>query len=188
LPNICRTPNGRRTVRAVTEERNDVTQADAEQARRTGRRRWTRRDWTIAGVITAAILVVIAVMVANQPTPLEEMQAKADSQRRIREALSATVLFEVSTSGDAAGRSVDITMKTPAGGTSQQSGVRLPLTRKDGSPFSFIAQSGDFVYLSAQNNQAYGDVTCTIRVDDQVLQTATSSGEYVIASCSGTVP
>jgi hypothetical protein len=52
----------------------------------------------------------------------------------------------------------------------------------------FTGHSGDFVYLSARNNQEYGDVTCTIPVNGRVLQTVTSSGAYVIASCSGTVP
>jgi hypothetical protein len=28
----------------------------------------------------------------------------------------------------------------------------------------FTGHSGDFVYLSAQNNQEYGDVTCTITI------------------------
>jgi hypothetical protein len=48
--------------------------------------------------------------------------------------------------------------------------------------------SGDFVYLSARNNQEYGDVTCTIPVNGTVMQTVTSSGAYVMVSCSGTRP
>ena len=43
-----------------------------------------------------------------------------------------------------------------------------------------------FVYISAQL-QSSGTVTCEIKQGDQVIQTATSTGQYVIASCSGSV-
>ncbi len=47
--------------------------------------------------------------------------------------------------------------------------------------------SGQFFYISAQNHEDKGTVTCTVEVDGQVVSINTSSGAYVIASCSGTV-
>ena len=85
--------------------------------------------------------------------------------------------FEVTATDDATGRSVDVTMTPPGGGTTQQSGVDPPMRRGGGGgPMEFTGHSGDFVYLSAQSNQGYGDVTCTITVNGTVLQTVTSSG------------
>jgi hypothetical protein len=51
------------------------------------------------------------------------------------------------------------------------------------------AHSGDFVYLSAQiSSSDGGSITCKISLNGQVLVTNTSSGDFVIASCSGRVP
>lgn len=52
----------------------------------------------------------------------------------------------------------------------------------------FTAQRGDFVYLSVQNGQRYGGVTCQIFVDGALLYHTHSDGQYVIASCSGSIP
>lgn len=47
-------------------------------------------------------------------------------------------------------------------------------------------KTGNFIYLSAQNNTGGGTVTCTIRRDGKVYKQTTSEGAYVIATCSGT--
>jgi hypothetical protein len=100
------------------------------------------------------------------------------------------VTYEVYTSDSTDGgppRSADITMQVPGGGTSQQSGVDLPMMRDGGGPMNFDNVAvGTFVYISAQNNQEYGDISCAIKVDGKIIQTITSSGAYVIATCSGT--
>ena len=41
---------------------------------------------------------------------------------------------------------------------------------------------------TGQNNNNSGDVTVTIKRDGSVFETATSSGAYVIATASGSIP
>jgi hypothetical protein len=91
------------------------------------------------------------------------------------------VVYEVT--GTATG--VDITMEGVSG-TSQQSDVAVPLTNQSGKPGLHLSKkSGDFLYISAQNNDDTGSVTCTIKADGKVISTVTSNGAYTIATCSG---
>lgn len=83
---------------------------------------------------------------------------------------------------------VDITLSTPSG-TRQQSGVGLPLTNKTGSEGLVVKMApGEFAYISAQNGTDTGTVTCRITAGETVIAENSSSGSYVIASCSGRVP
>jgi hypothetical protein len=88
-----------------------------------------------------------------------------------------SVMYRVTTGGN---RRVDLTYENEGGNGEQRSNVRTPWQ------VSYRMQDGDFVYVSAQL-QAYGIVTCEILVDGAVVETATSSGQYVIATCSGSV-
>lgn len=53
---------------------------------------------------------------------------------------------------------------------------------------SFTGTSGDFVYVSAQAQNESANVTVKITIDGSQLKTATSQGDYVIATASGTIP
>lgn len=75
--------------------------------------------------------------------------------------------------------SVSLTYENASGGTSQTSGTALPWV------YTFSAKSGDFLYVSAQNDGATGSVTAAVYENDSVVQTSTSSGAYVIATASG---
>jgi hypothetical protein len=77
---------------------------------------------------------------------------------------------------------VNITMESEGGGTSQRSGQSLPWSLA-GMGFG----AGDFVYLSAQNQADHGTVTVTITRNGEVWKTATSTGAYVIATVSGSL-
>jgi hypothetical protein len=77
------------------------------------------------------------------------------------------------------GRTGMVTAQGPDG-TVQQTGL-LPITG------TFTFHSGDFVYLSVQNQQSVGSVTCRITVDGVVVSENTSSGGYTIATCQGRV-
>jgi len=79
---------------------------------------------------------------------------------------------------------VSVTIRNASGGT-EQFETSLPWHLDLGPSGTFGGVSG-FVYVSAQL-QSSGSVTCTIKKGDQVVQTATSTGQYVIASCSGSV-
>ena len=101
----------------------------------------------------------------------------------LREALATTVHYSVGGSTDQA----SVTMQTPTG-TKQQSDIDVPLRSKGtGAPYlEFEFQSGDFVYISAQNSNGYGTVSCRIETDDgRLISENESSGAYAIVTCSG---
>jgi len=87
-----------------------------------------------------------------------------------------TVEYEIDGSASLAA----ITARNPAGGTEQHE-VRIPYSR------TFYVRSGAFLYLSAQKKSAEGTVHVTVRVDGKILQQATSSSPYGIATASGRV-
>jgi hypothetical protein len=92
--------------------------------------------------------------------------------------------------GDARGiRTANYTIRTDNGGTSQGS-TNLPMKNRNGDTgLTFTGfRSGDFVYLSVQNQDAAGSVTCRIVVDGQILSENISTGGYTIATCQGQVP
>ncbi|MGR3220099.1 MAG: hypothetical protein ACUZ8H_09835, partial [Candidatus Anammoxibacter sp.] len=53
--------------------------------------------------------------------------------------------------------------------------------------YSFTGSKGDFVYLSAQNNNISGSVAVTISIGNTTYKTSTSNGAYVIATASGSL-
>lgn len=88
-----------------------------------------------------------------------------------------TVKYSVGGSTDSA----FVTYKNQSGNTQQQE-VNLPWSR------TFTMQPGDFVYISAQNQESGGSISCSITADGRVIENASSVGGYVIAECSGTAP
>jgi hypothetical protein len=72
-----------------------------------------------------------------------------------------------------------LTYQNAQGGTEQMD-VRVPWEKTIGT-----VQKGDFLYLSAQNYEASGSITCEIWVDGRMWKHSISSGAYVIASCNG---
>jgi hypothetical protein len=73
---------------------------------------------------------------------------------------------------------VDVTLKNASGGTEQRN-VAPPYT------LNFDGLGGQVLYLSGQNKWDAGMVTCEILVDGKVVQTASSSTPFGIATCSG---
>jgi archaellin len=49
-----------------------------------------------------------------------------------------------------------------------------------------LFEDGDFLYVSAQNENASGTITVTINVNGKPWRQVTSSGAYVIATAKGT--
>jgi hypothetical protein len=95
---------------------------------------------------------------------------------------TVSVLYEV----EGTAESATITAQMPTG-TTQASGKAVPLTRTDGTrgiKVDFPREA--FVYISAQNEGASGDITCRITVDGVVVSENTASGGYTIATCQGT--
>jgi hypothetical protein len=83
-----------------------------------------------------------------------------------------TITYRVTGNGSA-----DLTLENASGNTEQYT-VGLPYSK------SFLVNPGAYLYISAQQTGS-GNVTCDILANGQVIETASSSGEYVIASCSG---
>ena len=77
---------------------------------------------------------------------------------------------------------VDITIENEDGGTSQFADVATPWA------YEFESTKDAFVYVSAQNQQNNGSVTVTIYINGDVFKTSTSTGAYVIATASGSIP
>lgn len=75
-------------------------------------------------------------------------------------------------------KTVSVTIATPDG-TSQHDGLAVPWVMSNDYP------PGAWLYISAQIEDGWGTVTATIEIDGEVYKTTTSSGEYVIASVSG---
>ena len=80
------------------------------------------------------------------------------------------------------GAHFDVTYANASGATEQQDGKVRRFQRE------FDAPAGAFLYLSAQNNDEDGGVRCMIDIDGKRVQYASSQGDYVIASCSASVP
>jgi hypothetical protein len=66
-----------------------------------------------------------------------------------------------------------------AQGGAQQEKVRVPWQT------SFKTKRGSFLYLSAKNEESYGDVTVRITVDGKEFKRDDAKGEYTIANTSG---
>jgi len=78
---------------------------------------------------------------------------------------------------------VDITMSNKDDNTEQKDDVSVPwdysFTKKDASY--------QFLYISAQNQGETGSVTVKIIIDGEVEESATSEGEYVIATADTSI-
>lgn len=117
-----------------------------------------KRSYTPLWIALALILTAVAVAVGVGVGPSTPA--------------THTVVYEATADAyTGGGRTGMVTAQTESG-TSQGTGAL---------PFS------DFVYLSVQNQQPAGSVTCRITVDGVVVSENTSSGGYTIATCQGRV-
>lgn len=76
--------------------------------------------------------------------------------------------------------SVSITINNDTGGT-EQATVDVPYSK------IYSDYYDDFLYISAQNQGNSGSVTVSIYVNGNLVEQATSTGPYVIASASGSL-
>jgi hypothetical protein len=99
-----------------------------------------------------------------------------------------TVIYNAEGEGARGIRTASYTIETLNG--SEQGVTNLPLKAKNGSTGLTLPgfKTGAFVYLSVQNRDASGSVTCRITVDGYVVSENTSVGGYTIATCKGRVP
>jgi hypothetical protein len=132
------------------------------------------------------LMRLLAVVLLPVLAACSDGQTDAQQAALIHEAMQSKVRYEVTGTTDMA----SLTYETPTG-TSQQSDIDIPMTIKDtGAHYLELTfQSGAFVYISAQNSEDTGSVTCRITTDSgDVIAENTASGAYAIATCKGTAP
>jgi hypothetical protein len=110
---------------------------------------------------------------ATPPTPPASPAPATGSPTVSRGEFSFKVTYRVSGSAE----QVNLTYRDAQGGT-QQTSAKLPWQH------TFDARGGSFLYISAQNKQNWGAVTCEILIDGETRTNSTSSGAFVIAECS----
>ena len=106
--------------------------------------------------------------------PLIEATAATLPQEAFDRYGQTLITYEVSGSGG----NYSYTIETSSGGTSQG-------YTGNGTFYEDWFTKDKFVYVSLQNQNSSGSVTCTIKRNGVVYKTTTSDGAYVIATCSG---
>jgi len=123
------------------------------------------------------IFIVIAVIFYFVIQSIGTGGTRGGSSSQDNKSKSRVVTYEIGGTTDRA----SLTLSNASGGT-EQIEVRVPWTK------AFSMEQGDFAYISGQNDRDNGSITCKILVDYQLYKVSESSGAYVIASCSGSVP
>lgn len=134
--------------------------------------------------ITMVLLAVLALAGCNGKTPV------AQTPPRVTPIITThTVVYEAEAPDSEGPRTANYTLRSSDGGT-VQGDIDLPLKNQNGTlGLTFTGfGTGAFVYLSVQNGDEYGSVTCRITVDGAVVSENTSSGGFTIATCQGQVP
>jgi hypothetical protein len=125
------------------------------------------------------IFITVFVLVAcSQATPTKEIP---DFTNNSRNESNTSTMHKVTYKVDGSKFSnIDLTIENASGGT-EQTEASIPWE------MTFEAESGQFVYVSAQLSSSGDTVTCEITVDGVTLQEARSEGKFSIATCSGSV-
>jgi hypothetical protein len=89
--------------------------------------------------------------------------------------------YEVAYVIEGTASTVDVTLNNSGGNTEQYSDVSVP------TDYTYTTFDDWFVYVSAQNQGESGSVTVKIYHYGSVIEQASSSGEYVIATASGDI-
>lgn len=143
-----------------------------------GREAFERKNtWVIIAIALALFWVVMAVRDDEDEAP-----TRAPLTAEERADIAAIGRRNVTYRVEGTARKAMVTMMKPTG--MAQSVVDLPMRNKSGTEgIRFTTDRGDFLVMSAQNQDSSGSVTCIIEVDGQEISRNTSSGAYVIASC-----
>lgn len=123
----------------------------------------------LSGMLAAATILVAAAACSNKPQAAPHVVFYAEGQ------------------GTTTGA---ITLSTESGGTLQKD-VKLPAVDETTGTAGIATdafKSGGHLYISLQNKEATGKVTCRIVVDGKTIDEASSEGPYKIAACRGDVP
>lgn len=142
-----------------------------------------KRNWRLFAGVGLALVAVAVVAVGIKYGALSNDKAATSTTTTFH-----TVVYQADAAGARGARSGSITLRSGDGGT-QQAEVSLPLRTKAGEiGLTYTGfRSNDSFYLSVQNKDSAGSVTCRVLVDGVKVSENTSSGAYTIAACSGRV-
>jgi hypothetical protein len=135
---------------------------------------------TVLAVIGGVVLTLLVCVFFATFTELDSAAAPSGHQ----------VVYKVTTERPNDGWPACFTFDTTYdlhGGTAQKS-VGICDGARSVQVDQFTGARGDFVYLSAQNDEYFARFGCQIFIDNQLVYQTHSEGQYVIASCSGSVP
>jgi hypothetical protein len=121
-----------------------------------------------------AILLIVILGICGTIWLLAQLGSTSSSTPNYSAPTTYRVTYKVTGTASRA----SLTYENEQGGT-EQTEIRIPWQE------SMTVKRGAFLYLSAQNEGESGSVTCEIWVDNVKWKESTSSGAYVIASCSG---
>ena len=126
------------------------------------------------GVNSKAVLLTVIVGIVGTIWLLAQLGSTSSSTSDYSAPTTYSVIYKITGTASRA----SLTYENEQGGT-EQTVVKIPWQK------SMTVTRGAFLYLSAQNEGERGSVTCEIWVDNVKWKESTSSGAYVIASCSG---
>ena len=152
----------------------DLAELPKTAAQPTSQKKGTNWGCILAAIVAGILLVVWLLSQLSSPEP-------SSSPYRTRPT-SAPSSYLVKYRVQGTGQQADVTYENEQGGTEQRD-IPIPWVH------TLTMKSGSFVYLATQSHDdATRTITCEIWVDGELYKTSSSSGKYVIATCSGRLP
>lgn len=127
-----------------------------------------RKHTRSVALIASALLLAIPLAACETSTLGESGGFGGDGETH-------AVTYEVTGSATA----IDVTYENENGDVSQEGPMVVPWRR------TVNVEDGAYVYISAQNQDETGAVTCRVLVDGVEKEANTSSGAYTICTASG---
>jgi Mycobacterium membrane protein len=131
----------------------------------------TNKGLSIAGLVLSILglgVCIVWVLIINQA--VDEVEQEANRE--------VTITYEVT--GDAPAVDVDYTTYGDDVSSAQETGVPLPWSKEvttDG-----LVKGGSLIVTTGEQG---GSVTCRVLVDGEEAETATASGAFAVADCTG---
>jgi hypothetical protein len=140
---------------------------------------------SFADKLTLAVLIFACVVFFFFPSlaPHEIMRASVSSSNS--SSSQRQVVYKATTSLGSGCNGIDTTYEMPSG-TSQKT-VSMCKGKTSAVVDQRTGSRGDFVYLAVQNDKMFARIGCEIYVDGKLVHQTHSEGQYVIASCSGSI-
>lgn len=130
-------------------------------------------------VLPVVLILMVFFAYISNPTSNHVTDSSSGSNNPVMSAISTSHTVTYKIKGSAS--SVDVTYNNAQGGSQQIGNASVPWSQ------TFTADSGSFLYLSAQNKGESGTVETEIDVDGKPRKQSQSSGGYTIADVHDTL-